>query len=60
MTNGDRGVKKKSLDSPLWHKNDQQGFMILTQSLKNSVPFSTPPFKSHLLLSHFKGTKAPK
>lgn len=55
MRKGDSGKKKtkpppthlhlkgRSLDFPLWHTNDQQGCMILTESFENSVQFSILP-----------------
>lgn len=36
-------LKGRSLDFPLWHTNDQQGCMILTESFENSVQFSILP-----------------
>lgn len=41
-------LKGRSLDFPLWHTNDQQGCMILTESFENSVQFSILPSLSCL------------
>lgn len=59
MRNGDSGGKRKKkkkkkkkthlkvrrLDSPRSHTNDQQGCMILTQSLKTVFSFFYAPFQ---------------
>lgn len=46
-------LKGRSLDFPLWHTNDQQGCMILTESFENSVQFSILPSLSLSLFFFF-------